>query len=42
LLIRRTLDATPELAYYLVFASPATPLHSKVTALGARWRIEED
>jgi hypothetical protein len=42
LLIRRTLDATPELAYYLVFASPATPLHSKVTALGGRWRIEED
>jgi DDE superfamily endonuclease len=42
LLIRRTLDATPELAYYLVFASPATPLHSKVTALGGRWRIEEE
>lgn len=42
MLIRRTLDATPELAYYLVFASPATPLHSKVTALGGRWRIEED
>jgi SRSO17 transposase len=42
LLIRRTLDATPEQAYYLVFASPATPLHAKVTALGGRWRIEED
>jgi SRSO17 transposase len=42
LLIRRTLDATPEMAYYLVFAPPATPLHAKVTALGGRWRIEED
>src|SRR6266849_1355522 len=42
LLIRRTLDATAEQAYYLVFAPPATPLHVKVTALGGRWRIEED
>jgi SRSO17 transposase len=42
LLIRRTLDATPEQAYYLVFAPPATSLHAKVTALGGRWRIEED
>ncbi len=42
LLIRRTLDAPPELAYYLVFAPPATPLHAKVTALGGRWCIEED
>jgi SRSO17 transposase len=42
LLIRRTIDATPELAYYLVFAPPATPLLTKVTALGGRWRIEED
>ena len=42
LLIRRTLDATPEMAYYLVFAPPATPLQAKVTALGGRWRIEED
>ena len=42
LLIRRTLDATPELVYYLVFAPPATSLHAKVTALGGRWRIEED
>jgi len=42
LLIRRTLDATPEMAYYLVFAPPATSLHAKVTALGGRWRIEED
>ena len=42
LLLRRTLDAAPELAYYLVFAPPATPMHAKVTALGGRWRIEED
>jgi hypothetical protein len=40
LLIRRTLDAPAEQAYYLVFAPPATPLHIKVTALGGRWRIE--
>ena len=42
LLLRRTISATPELAYYLVFAPPATPLLTKVTALGGRWRIEED
>ena len=42
LLIRRTIHATPQLAYYLVFAPPATPLRTKVTALGGRWRIEED
>lgn len=42
LLIRRTLDATPQLAYYLVFAPPKTPLQAKVSALGGRWRIEED
>ncbi len=42
LLIRRTRDATPELAYYLVFAPPATSLLAKITALGGRWRIEED
>ena len=41
LLLRRTIDATPELAYYLVFAPPATPLQAKVSALGGRWRIEE-
>jgi len=42
LLIRRTIAATPELAYYLVFAPPKTPLQVKVCALGGRWRIEED
>jgi SRSO17 transposase len=42
LLLRRTISPTPDLAYYLVFAPPATSLHAKVTALGGRWRIEED
>ena len=42
LLIRRTIDAAPELAYYLVFAPPATSLLAKITALAGRWRIEED
>lgn len=42
LLIRRPLDSNQELTYYLVFSSPGTPLQAKVTALGARWRIEED
>jgi SRSO17 transposase len=41
-LLRRTLDPTPELTYYLVFAPPATCLQDKVSALGGRWRIEED
>ena len=42
LLLRRTISPTPELAYYLVFAPPATALQAAVTALGGRWRIEED
>src|SRR5947209_5780160 len=42
LLIRRTIEPIPDLTYYLVFAPPGTPLQSKVTALGGRWRIEED
>jgi hypothetical protein len=42
LLLRRTLDPTPILSFYLVFASPASSLQAKVTALGGRWRIEED
>ncbi len=42
LLIRRRIDATAELAYYLVFAPPTTSLQAKITALGGRWRIEED
>ncbi len=42
LLLRRTRDPTPDLAFYLVCAPPGTPLQAKVTALGGRWRIEED
>jgi SRSO17 transposase len=40
LLIRRSIDPTPQMTYYLVFAPPDTPVQAKVTALGARWRIE--
>ncbi len=42
LLIRRSIGPTPDLTYYLVFAPPQTSLQAKVTALGGRWRIEED
>lgn len=42
LLIRRTIEPTPDLTYYLVFAPPDTTLQAKVTALGGRWRIEEN
>jgi SRSO17 transposase len=42
LLIRRTIEPTPDLTYFLVFAPPGTALQAKVTALGGRWRIEED
>jgi hypothetical protein len=42
LLLRRTLDPTPILSFYLVFAPPDTPLSAKVTALGGGFRIEED
>src|SRR5258708_3710503 len=41
-LIPPTLNATPQLPYYLVFHPPATSLLAKITALGGRWRIEED
>ena len=41
LLLRRSLDPTPELTFYLVFAPPPTCLQAKVSALGGRWRIEE-
>jgi hypothetical protein len=33
---------TTDLTFYLAFAPPDTSLQAKVTALGARWRIEED
>jgi SRSO17 transposase len=42
LLIRRTIEPTTDLTFYLAFAPPDTSLQAKVTALGARWRIEED
>jgi SRSO17 transposase len=42
LLIRRCLDDPHELAYYLLWAPPDTPLFIMVLAVGARWHIEED
>src|SRR5207248_1512662 len=42
LLVRRCLDDPHELAYYLVWAPPDTPLSLMVQAIGARWHIEED
>lgn len=42
LVVRRCLDDPHELAYYLLWAPPETPLSTMVAAIGARWRIEED
>ncbi|HEY6541430.1 MAG TPA: transposase, partial [Ktedonobacteraceae bacterium] len=42
LVVRRCLDDPTELAYYLVWAPPQTPLSLMVQAIGARWHIEED
>ena len=42
LVVRRCLDDPDELAYYLVWAPPETPLPTMVQAIGGRWRIEED
>lgn len=42
LVVRRCLDDPHELAYYLVWAPPDTPLSLMVQAIGARWHIEED
>jgi len=42
LLIRRCIDDPDEKTYYLLFALPATTLQKMVSALGARWHIEED
>src|SRR5712692_7774741 len=42
LVFRRCRDAPHDLAYYLVFAPPATTLSTIVRAIGARWHIEED
>jgi hypothetical protein len=42
LVVRRCLDNPDELASFLVWAPPQTPLSTMVQAIGARWRIEED
>src|SRR5947209_7797780 len=42
LVVRRCLADPHELAYYLLWAPPDTPLSLMVQAIGARWRIEED
>jgi SRSO17 transposase len=42
LVVRRCLDDPYELAYFLVWAPPQTPLSTMVQAIGARWSIEED
>ncbi len=42
LLVRRCLDDPDELAYFLVWAPPDTPLSTMVQASGAHWHIEED
>jgi SRSO17 transposase len=42
LVFRRCLDEPHQVAYFLVFAPPDTPLPIMVQALGARWHIEED
>jgi SRSO17 transposase len=42
LVFRRCLDNPDEVAYFLVFAPPETPLSTMVQAIGARWRVEED
>jgi SRSO17 transposase len=42
LLVRRCLDDPSELAFFLVWAPPDTPLPLLVQAIGARWHVEED
>jgi SRSO17 transposase len=42
LLLRRSLTNPHDLAYFFVFAQPATLLLEMVKAIGARWHIEED
>ena len=42
LLIRRSLSDPQEKAYYFVFGPSGTTLQQMVTAIGARWHIEED
>src|SRR5258708_12643598 len=42
LLMRRSLTDPQEKAYYFVFGPSGTTLQQMVTAIGARWHIEED
>ena len=42
MLIRRSLTDPQEKAYYFVSGPPGTTLAQMVTAIGARWHIEED
>jgi SRSO17 transposase len=42
LLVRRCIDDPSELAFFLVWAPPDTPLSLLVQAIGARWHVEED
>lgn len=41
LLARRSLADPTDLAYYLCYGPPGTPLHELVRVAGARWAIEE-
>jgi hypothetical protein len=41
-MIRRCLDEPHEKTSYLVFTPPTTTLQEMVSAIGARWHIEED
>ncbi len=40
LLVRRSMEDTEDLAYYVVFAPRGTPLEELIRVAGARWRIE--
>ena len=40
LLVRRSLEDSRKLAYYVVFAPKGTPLKELVRVAGSRWRIE--
>ena len=40
-LIRRSLEAVPEVKYYISNADPDTPLETMALVTGSRWRVEE-
>ncbi|MDQ2905091.1 MAG: IS701 family transposase [Chloroflexota bacterium] len=42
LVVRRCLDDSTQMAFFLVWAPLKTPLATMVQAIGARWHIEED